>query len=236
MSTATQPEHRAPLGPGLWNRIGTGLGWIENGIAAGSLGAAALLQIISVVLRNTTGDVIFWSEEATIYLIIYSTFFGAVVVLRHNEHVNVDILAVFLRGRAKKFVIVLGGLVTLVYAFFIGIVSWQLIAEPFSVRTITPALKLPLWTVELSVAIGMTLFLIRALEMFVRALRASESDLEKDVLAEEAAAAGLDADLVEEGMRALRGDDASAANRSDTSATGADADEGDATGGKEVDR
>ncbi|GAA1856482.1 TRAP transporter small permease [Brevibacterium marinum] len=167
---------------------------VENVLAGGSLIAATVLAVFAVLLRNLTGDVLFWSEEAIIYLIICSTFFGAVVTLRHNEHVAVDIMPTLLKGRKKKFFVILGGLATLVYAGFIAYLSWALITEPFSRTTITPALKLPLWVVELSLAIGMTLFFIRAAEMLFRALKAPAETLEKDVLAEEAAAVGIAVD------------------------------------------
>lgn len=169
---------------------------VENVLAGGSLIAATVLAVFAVLLRNITGDVLFWSEEAIIYLIIFSTFFGAVITLRHNEHVAVDIMPTLLKGRKKKFFIVLGGSATLVYAGFIAYLSWALITEPFSRTTITPALKLPLWVVELSLAVGMTLFFIRAAEMLLRAIKAPAEELDKDVLAEEAAAVGIDVDEI----------------------------------------
>ncbi|SMX72727.1 TRAP-type C4-dicarboxylate transport system, small permease component [Brevibacterium sp. 239c] len=165
---------------------------VENFLAGGSLIAATVLAVFAVLLRNITGDVLFWSEEAIIYLIVCSTFFGAVVTLRHNEHVAVDIMPTLLKGRKKKFFVVLGGLMTLIYAGFIAYLSWALISEPFSRTTITPALKLPLWAVELSLAVGMTLFFIRAAEMLIRAVKAPPEALDKDAFAEEAAAVGID--------------------------------------------
>ena len=183
---------------------------LENFLAGGCLIAATALAVFAVLLRNITGDVLFWSEEAVIYLIIFSTFFGAVVTLRHNEHVAVDIMPALLKGKAKKFFVVLGGLATLVYAGFIAYLSWALITEPFSRTTITPALKLPLWVVELSLAVGMTLFFIRAAEMTVRALRTPAAELDKDVLAEEAAAVGIDVEDI-----AIVDDDSDHANGPD---------------------
>ncbi|MCI4012648.1 TRAP transporter small permease [Brevibacterium sp. ZH18] len=165
---------------------------VENFLAGASLIGATALAVFAVLLRNITGDVLFWSEEAIIYLIICSTFFGAVVTLRHNEHVAVDIMPTLLKGKKKKFFVVLGGLMTLIYAGFIAYLSWALISEPFSRTTITPALKLPLWVVELSLAVGMTLFFIRAAEMLIRAIKAPAEELDKDVFAEEAAAVGID--------------------------------------------
>ncbi|MGJ7539094.1 TRAP transporter small permease [Brevibacterium luteolum] len=169
---------------------------IENALAGGALVLATLLAVFAVILRNVTGDVIFWSEEAIIYLIICSTFFGAVVALRNNEHVAVDILPTLLRGRTKKAIVLVGGFATVVYAGFIGYLSWALITEPFSRTTVTPALKMPLWVVELSLAAGMSLFFLRALAMLLHAVFSPPEKLDRDVLAEEAAAVGLDASSV----------------------------------------
>jgi hypothetical protein len=77
------------------------LSWIENFLAAATLGAASALAIIAVILRYVFDYVIFWSSEAVIYLIIFSTYLGAVITLRHGEHVNIDILP-FLFGRRGK--------------------------------------------------------------------------------------------------------------------------------------
>ena len=45
------------------NRILTS---VENTLAVATLAAAAVIAIVSVVLRNLTGAVVFWAEEATI--------------------------------------------------------------------------------------------------------------------------------------------------------------------------
>ncbi len=144
---------------------------VENVLAAGSLAAAALLAIVAVILRSLFNEIIFWSEEAIIYLVICSTFFGAVITLRHNEHVNVDIIAVFLRERGKRVMGIIATLVTLVYLGVIGWLAWLLILDPRSSATATPALELPLWVVTLPLPIGFTLMFLRSLEVLVRHLR-----------------------------------------------------------------
>ncbi|WP_109471046.1 TRAP transporter small permease [Ornithinimicrobium cavernae] len=162
---------------------------IENVIAAGTLAVAALISIVNVILRQFDKSW-FWTEEAVIYLIIYSTFFGAIVTLRHNEHVSVDILGVFFKDRGKKWLALVAGTVTIVYLVIMGYLGWQLIAEPFSWSTVTPVLKLPLWVVELAVPLGMTLMLIRAVEMLWRTWKyGGPSD--EELLAAEAEATGL---------------------------------------------
>lgn len=157
---------------------------IEEIIAVSALLGAFILAFLAVVLRNTTGDVIFWSEEAIIYLIIYSTFFGAVIALRDNEHVNVDILPVLLKGVARRTVVLIGAFITIAFAAVLSILAWLLIFEPFSRETQTPALKLPLWVLELSLSVAMSLFLIRAIQQFVSIWRTPADELLVDPVSE----------------------------------------------------
>jgi C4-dicarboxylate transporter DctQ subunit len=181
---------------------------IENVLAASALGLATLIAIVAVLLRYVFGIFLFWSEEAIIYLIIYSTFLGAVITLRHNEHVNVDILGTFLKERGKRAVAAVAAAITVIYIVCIGIFAWLLLFEPFSTSTITPSLKLPLWVVEAAVPIGLTLMLLRAMEILVRSARGVDAFPEgtKSLLEIEAEATGIDVNEVDRTRRAP-GDD-----------------------------
>jgi TRAP-type C4-dicarboxylate transport system permease small subunit len=181
---------------------------IENVLAASALGLATIIAIVAVLLRYLFGIFLFWSEEAIIYLIIYSTFLGAVITLRHNEHVNVDIFGAFLKARGKRAFAVLAAAITVVYLVCIGFFAWLLLLEPFSTSTITPSLKLPLWVVEAAVPIGLTLMLLRALEILVRNARGVDAFAEarRSLLEIEAEASGTDVRDVERTRREI-GDD-----------------------------
>lgn len=153
------------------SRLDSILTKVENTLAAGSLAAATLLAIVSVIMRTFFNQIIFWSEEAVIYLVIFSTFVGAVITLRHNEHVNVDVIAAFLKERGKRVMAIIATLVTLVYLGAVGFFSWVLIFEPQTQNTTTPALDLPLWVVTLPLPVGLTLMFLRAVEVLVRLIR-----------------------------------------------------------------
>jgi C4-dicarboxylate transporter DctQ subunit len=153
------------------SRLDSILSKVENILAAGSLGAAALLAIVAVILRTFFNEILFWSEEAIIYLVIFSTFFGAVITLRHNEHVNVDLIAAFTKERGKRIMAFIAALVTLIYLGAVGWFAWVLVFEPRSSLTVTPALELPLWVVTLPLPIGFTLMFLRTVEVLVRLTR-----------------------------------------------------------------
>lgn len=160
----------AGAGPAT-SRLDVALTKVENFLAAGSLGAATVIAIVAVVLRTFFNEIIFWSEEAIIYLVIFSTFLGSVITLRHNEHVNVDVVAVFLGDRGKRLMGIVGTLVLIAYLAAVGWFAWVLIFEPQTQNTVTPAMGLPLWVVTLPLPIGLTLMLLRAVEILTRAVR-----------------------------------------------------------------
>ncbi len=159
------------------DRILTG---IENALAALALGGASLLACLQVILRYLFDYTIFWSEEATIYLLILSTFIGAVITLRHNEHVSVDVLSFLVGERGKRALAVLSALIVVIYCVIFGAYAWILVTEPAALRIVTPALRLPLWVVELSLPIGLTLMFLRSLEMLYRSARGRETFPEAD--------------------------------------------------------
>lgn len=177
-------------------RLGRALTVVENVVASAALAAAAVIAVVAVVLRYVFNVLIFWSEEAVIYLVLLSVFVGAVITLRHNEHVRVDLLPLLLRGRAELVVQVLATLLTLVYLAVIGGYGWLLLFEPASRDTITPALKLPLWVVYFALPLGFTLMFLRTLEVLFRQLtgRDPHPEAAKSVLEAEAEGIGMHID------------------------------------------
>lgn len=165
------------------------LGRLENFVAALALALAVTLSVAGVVLRYLFDYVIFWSQEATIFLVILSTFVGASIALRHKDHVGVDLLAQVLRGRARQAVAVLSILIVVVYAGLIGVLAWRMVSSQESASYRTASLDLPLWVPQLAVPIGLTLLLIRSLQILYRTVRGRDPypDASADAVPEEPA-------------------------------------------------
>jgi C4-dicarboxylate transporter DctQ subunit len=165
-------------------------------VASAALAAAALIAITAVILRYVFNILIFWSEEAVIYLVLLSVFVGAVITLRHNEHVRVDLLPLVLKNRGRLVVQVVATLVTLLYLALIGGYGWLLLFEPASRDTVTPALKLPVWVVYFALPLGFTLMFLRSLEVLFRQLtgRDPHPEAAKTVLEAEAEGIGMHID------------------------------------------
>ena len=156
------------------SRVDRVLTLIENGLAGLTLAAATILAIVAVLARYLFNYIIFWSEEAVIYLIICSTFIGAVITLRHNEHVGVNVLAAVLGPRGNRVLVALSTLLIALYCGVFGFFGWLMVTEPASRNIVTPALNVPLLVVQISLPIGLTLMFFRALEILYRTARGRE--------------------------------------------------------------
>ena len=153
------------------SRVDRVLTLIENGLAGLTLAAATILAIVAVLARYFFNYIIFWSEEAVIYLIICSTFIGAVITLRHNEHVGVNVLSAVVGPRGNRVLVALSALLVALYCGVFGFFGWLMVTEPAARNIVTPALNVPLWVVQISLPIGLTLMLFRALEILYRTAR-----------------------------------------------------------------
>jgi TRAP-type C4-dicarboxylate transport system permease small subunit len=84
-------------------------------------------------------------------------------------------------------VALIGTSLLVIYCAIIGAYAWVLIFEPAARNTITPSLKLPLWVVELSLPIGLTLMFLRSMEVLYRTARGQVAfpEAEENEFAEE---------------------------------------------------
>lgn len=84
--------------------------------------ALAVILISAVFYRYALNNAISWSEEGSKYLMVWLTFLGAPIALRHAAHINIDLLIrVFPpRGRQVFYLII-----HLIIVATMGILFWE---------------------------------------------------------------------------------------------------------------
>ncbi len=127
---------------------------------AGALVAVISYQVFGryVLLRAPR-----WSEELARILMIWMTFLGAALLIRYKRSIQLEFFVhkVFTSPRAKAFIWTLNAVVMLSFALFMIYWGWQLIQ--FGIHTTTDSIRLPLYTVTISIPVGglcMAVFLL----------------------------------------------------------------------------
>ncbi|HEY3177878.1 MAG TPA: TRAP transporter small permease [Casimicrobiaceae bacterium] len=135
------------------------------------LAAMALMVFANVVLRFVTSHSILWVEEVSRYTMIWLTFLGAGLVLRHGGHIGIDTLQSRLprwapKIRATIFLLVLG---------FCAFMAW--IGTRYAMLTwnqTTAVLQIPVGFVYLALPAGFALVITHLLLMAAPYIRRNE--------------------------------------------------------------
>jgi TRAP-type C4-dicarboxylate transport system permease small subunit len=128
------------------------------------LGAMVLITGAQIVCRIFFTSLA-WSEEATRYLLIWSTFFGAGCVYKHAGHISITVLQDLLPKKAGD---VMRILVHALCMVLFALVVWYGI-QYFGKqgKQLSPALRLPMRYVYTCIPIGCGIMFIHALDAFL---------------------------------------------------------------------
>jgi TRAP-type C4-dicarboxylate transport system permease small subunit len=149
--------------------------------------SAVLIAIMSVlfclvtlqVLARLTDSPPTWTEEVSRYLMVWLTFFGAAVCVRHNEHVGFTLLADSLEGKWGVALRVVARLATLTLMLVILIQGTMWVRTVIQSGQTTITFALPIYWVALALPVAGLLGAIHALRsIFFDDNRATASQTE----------------------------------------------------------
>lgn len=118
---------------------------LEEVVLGWSLLGLALLAFLQVVLRYAFASGFDWTEEFGRYALIFLTFLGASIGVKHGTHFSVEAVVKVLPPRAghalRALANVLAGLLFLTVAWYGSVHTWKL--HRFGVSS--AALRVPMW-------------------------------------------------------------------------------------------
>ncbi|WP_057776229.1 TRAP transporter small permease [Cytobacillus dafuensis] len=132
------------------------------------------LIFYGVIMRYFFNEPKAWVEEVVRYFIIWGTFLGFAVALRHNQHIQVDIVYDKLSKRAKRMVDIFATSVSILFCFAFTYYGYVLVESRYHSGMVSLDVGIPMWIVYLILPISGLLFLIRFVERLVHLLRGKE--------------------------------------------------------------
>jgi TRAP-type C4-dicarboxylate transport system permease small subunit len=111
-----------------------------------------LLTAAQVFFRYVLNHPLGWSEELVRYVFIWSVFWGAAIVMRHREHISVELFHHYLSPAARRLVSIVNNLCILVFlGFVIPTALWFAV---YAYRLKSVATEIPMFFVYVSLPIG----------------------------------------------------------------------------------
>ncbi|MBI5444775.1 MAG: TRAP transporter large permease subunit, partial [Deltaproteobacteria bacterium] len=138
---------------------------LEKWISAVLLSLALLLSLYSVGARYLFGWSLDWSDEISIYAVIWAVFFGISSLIKSDEHVRVDVLLSRLSPRRQNILHLYSAVLGLV---FVGVLTWggYLLVKKACISGVCSesALRFPMYLPFLIMPLGGLLLVFRMVE------------------------------------------------------------------------
>lgn len=132
------------------------------------------LIFYGVIMRYIFNEPKAWVEEVVRYVIIWGTFLGFSLALRHNHHIQVDIVYDKLPKWAQKYVDLFAVLVCILFCLAFTYYGIVLVESRFHSGMVSLDVGIPMWIIYLILPISGTMFLLRFIERLVNLLRGKE--------------------------------------------------------------
>lgn len=130
------------------------------------------LTVLLVVLRYGFNSSIIWGSEAMNYLFIYTTALGAAVSISKGTHIRISFLVDYTQGVLRKCIdflvfLLIGGVNALLCWYSL---PWITTVGSFE----SPVMRIPMWTVQMTVPLGCALACIYCLLGMIRIITGRE--------------------------------------------------------------
>ncbi len=172
-------ELEQPIGPAIPNhpRIAELSRWLDKAnrflltVSMTAMILTALVLTYSVVSRYFFHVATDWQDEASIFMLVGATFFGAAYVQSYRGHIGIEALASILPASVNRARLLLVDVLSLLFCAFFSWKSWALVHEAFvEGQTTTSTYAPPLWIPYSLMAFGMTLLTCQILVQVIARL------------------------------------------------------------------
>ena len=99
----------------MFNIISKTIGFINQSIAAFGISAGVAVAFTNVVARYAFDASLVWATEMTIFLFLWSAFFGAAYCFKKDAHIAVTIVLDIMPSKIAKMMLLLSHTITVIF-------------------------------------------------------------------------------------------------------------------------
>lgn len=137
-------------------------------VATALLAILSILVIAQVFYRYVLNSSIAWSEEITLYIMVWATYIGSADVMKKDKHFAITFLDHRMHGLRRR---VVRSIVFLSNIAFLSYGVWAGASAAFFLKgaqQTTALLQIPLYLIYLAIPLGFSAMLIRALVLLFK--------------------------------------------------------------------
>lgn len=143
----------------------------EEAVAAGLLGAMAILAFVNVVARYLTRYSFAFTEETEVAALVWITMLGAAVGFREAVHLGFTTLRDRFPRPIRRVLAALSSAVALATMAALAWAGWRLIRSQIALGTTSEALAIPEWIYSAALPVGALFVIARIVQALGREIR-----------------------------------------------------------------
>ena len=126
-----------------------------------------LLIFVQVIMRYVLQSSLSWSEELARYLFVWMAYFAISYGVKEMKHIKIDAALYLFPKRARKYVVLIGDIIVMLFALFVIQTSFKLVVKIHTFGQVSAALGIPMWLVYLAPLVGFILVVFRSVQTIV---------------------------------------------------------------------
>lgn len=132
-------------------------------VAAGLIAVGVLVVCHMVFVRYALNHNTIWQTDLTTYCLIAATFIGSPYVLMTRGHVNVDVLPHYMGPRARWWLALFSGILTLAFSVVLAALTYRFWQEAWDNRWVSDTMwRARLWIPYASMPVGLSLLTLQS--------------------------------------------------------------------------
>ncbi len=153
------------------------------------ISAGVALAFVNVVARYLFDSSLTWAGELTIYLFLWSVFFGAVYCFKEDAHIAVDVFLLKAPPKVAKILMILTLLISLIFTVAIAYYGYEYLLLYIDLGEMSVDLDIPLWipfaVIPVSFAFSSIVLIYRLIETIKTPSDKIHKPSEAEILLEE---------------------------------------------------
>jgi C4-dicarboxylate transporter DctQ subunit len=144
--------------------------FINRFIAIIGITGGVALAFYNVVARYLFNYSLTWASELTVYLFLWSMFFGAAYCFKTDNHININLFVEYVNKKLAKILMLTTKLITFIFLGAVAYYGYEYLGLVIELEEVSVDLEIPMWipylVIPISFAFGAYTMLIQIYELF----------------------------------------------------------------------
>lgn len=164
--------------------LGKLIGFINQSIAAIGIAGGVALAFYNVVARYLFHSSLTWAGELTMYLFLWSIFFGAAYCFKEDAHISVTVLLDRVNPKIAKILMIVSHIVTLIFLLAVSWYGYEYLELVIDLDERSIDLDIPMWIPYLVIPVSFAFAGYRVAEKLIYIIKTPANEVLKKSEAE----------------------------------------------------